>query len=473
MERTLDAVDRDLDASLARLFELLRIESVSTDPAYRDACRAAADWCAGTLAGIGFAAEVRPTAGHPMVVAHGGPPDARPHVLFYGHYDVQPPDPLELWRTPPFEPHRLRDENGREIVRARGASDDKGQVMTFIEACRALVAAGGGLPVRVTVLLEGEEECGSPSLAPFIEAHAGELGADIALVCDTGMWDAATPAITTMLRGLLLEEVVVSAASRDLHSGMFGGPAPNPIHLLAGIVAGLHDADGRVALPGFYDGVAAPSARARAQWDALGFDEAAFLAGIGVAQAAGERGRGVLEKIWARPACDVNGIVGGYTGTGSKTVIPAEASAKVSFRLVAGQDPEAVSAAFRDFVRARLPAGCAARFIRHGADPAVAFDLAGPFFEAARAALADEFGRAPALIGCGGSIPIVGTFRRRLGMDSLLIGFALDDDRIHSPNEKYDLSSFRHGIRSWVRILHALGRSGAAPAAAARGEERG
>lgn len=456
MDGTLQAIERNLEASLTRLDEFLRIESVSTDPAYRQSCQEAARWCADTLADIGFSASVRQTAGHPMVVAHGGPEDARPHVLFYGHYDVQPPDPLELWETPPFEPQHIRDAGGREIIRARGASDDKGQLMTLIEACRALRETKGALPVRVTVLLEGEEECGSPSLAPFIGENADELAADIALVCDTAMWNAETPAITSMLRGLLLEEIIVTGPDRDLHSGMFGGPAPNPIHLLARIVADLHDADGRVALPGFYDGVGEPPEAVRAQWAGLDFDEARFLADIGLTRAAGEPGRSVLEKLWARPTCDVNGIVGGYTGKGSKTVIPSRASAKVSFRLVGAQDPKEISARFRDFVAARVPDGCKIEFLRHGADPAISFALDGAWFEAARAALKSEFGREAALIGCGGSIPIVGTFKRRLGIDSLLIGFALDDDRIHSPNEKYDLASFRHGIRSWARILEEL-----------------
>lgn len=456
VEKVLEAVDRGLDDSLARLFELLRIPSVSTDPAHTDDCRAAARWCADALGEIGFEASVRDTHGHPMVVGHAGRGVPGPHVLFYGHYDVQPPDPLDKWETPPFEPRRAKAADGRDIIVARGASDDKGQLMTFLEAARAFVEAEGEIPLPVTVLLEGEEECGSKSLEPFLAANEDELRADVALVCDTAMWNAETPAITSMLRGLLLEEVFITAASRDLHSGMFGGPALNPIHVLALIIAGLHGEGGRVMLPGFYDGVGELPDAVRGRWDELNFDEAKFLADIGLSQAAGEAGRGVLEKLWSRPTCDVNGIIGGYTGEGSKTVIPATASAKFSFRLVADQEPQKIAESFRAFVRARLPAGCTAEFIRHGADPAISFDLAGPYFEAARKALSDEFGVEAALIGCGGSIPIVGVFKRQLKMDALLVGFALDDDRIHSPNEKYDLSSFHRGIRSWVRILDAL-----------------
>ncbi|MDP2620335.1 MAG: M20/M25/M40 family metallo-hydrolase [Hyphomicrobiales bacterium] len=456
VEKVLERVDRELDHSVERLFELLRIASISTDPAYRQDCRAAALWCADALGEIGFDASVRETQGLPIVVGHAGRGKPGPHVLFYGHYDVQPPDPLALWETPPFEPRRARSADGSEIIVARGASDDKGQLMTFLEACRAFKDDESDIPVPVTVLLEGEEECGSKSLEPFIAANEDELKADVALVCDTAMWNAETPAITSMLRGLLLEEVIVTAASRDLHSGMFGGPALNPIHVLALIIAGLHGEGGRVVLPDFYDGVGELPDEVRAQWEGLDFDETKFLADIGLGAPAGEADRGVLEKLWSRPTCDVNGIIGGYTGEGSKTVIPAKASAKFSFRLVGGQDPERISKSFREFVRARLPVGCTAEFIRHGGDAAISFSLDGPYFEAARKGLAEEFGKEAALIGCGGSIPIVGSFKRRLKMDSLLVGFGLDDDRIHSPNEKYNLSSFHHGMRSWVRILDAL-----------------
>jgi acetylornithine deacetylase/succinyl-diaminopimelate desuccinylase-like protein len=450
-------IDDALDESLERLFALLRIPSVSTDPAYAQPCRNAADWLQRDLSSMGFEASTRPTQGHPMVVAHWreeGAGDA-PHVLFYGHYDVQPADPLELWDTPPFEPRIAESPNGQVIV-ARGACDDKGQLMTFVEACRAWIAETGGLPVNVTVLLEGEEESGSKSIGPFLEENREELAADLALVCDTGMWDRDTPAITTMLRGLVYEEVTITAADRDLHSGLFGGAARNPIQVLARILASLHDETGHVTIPGFYDGVQELPEAVRQQWTELGFDAIGFLSQVGLAVPAGETERSVVEQIWSRPTCEFNGIVGGYIGEGAKTVIPSKASAKVSFRLVGEQDPRAVSDAFRDFVRARLPSDCTAEFSSHGMSPALQLPFDSPYLDRARDALQAEFGRPAALIGSGGSIPIVGEFKRMLGMDTLLIGFGLDDDRVHSPNEKYDLESFRRGARSWARVLGAL-----------------
>ena len=459
VDLVLARADTGLNASLERLFELLRIRSISTDPAYAADCTKAAEWCADTLREIGFDASVRPASGHPMVVGHGGPANAALHVLFYGHYDVQPVDPLNLWEKPPFEPRLAKGAEGQDIIVARGACDDKGQFMTFVEACRAYRDAGRELPVRVTVLLEGEEECGSSGLDDFLHANRDELVSDLVLVCDTEMWNAQTPAITSMLRGALLEEVFIDAASCDLHSGIYGGAARNPIRVLTRIIADLHDDEGRITIPGFYDGVEELSAAQRELWDGLGFDAAHFLGGVGLSVPAGEKKRSVLEQVWSRPTCDVNGIVGGYIGEGSKTVIPATASAKISFRLVGNQDPEAISRNFRQFVQSRLPSDCKARFLRHGADPAVSFALQGPYFEAARAALNAEFGCETALVGCGGSIPIVRTFKTSFGMDSLLVGFGLDDDKVHSPNEKYNLSSFHHGIRSWVRIIDKLGET--------------
>ncbi|MFL5046390.1 MAG: M20/M25/M40 family metallo-hydrolase [Xanthobacteraceae bacterium] len=451
----LNRIDADLDQSLERLFAFLRIPSISTDPAYKDHCRLAADHIAADLASIGFTTSVRPTAGHPVVIGAAGN-GAGPHVLFYGHYDVQPVDPLDLWETPPFEPRLAKLAGGRKIIVARGACDDKGQVMTFVEACRAFKAVTGSLPLGIKIVIEGEEECGSKSLPAFVEASAAELKADLALVCDTNMWDAGTPAITTSLRGLVYEEVTIHAADRDLHSGLFGGAAQNPIRVLTRILAAIHDDDGRITIPGFYDGVHELPTDIRRQWEALGLEPESFLGQVGLKIPAGEKDRLLIEQLSSRPTCDVNGIVGGYTGEGSKTVIPAQASAKVSFRLVGDQDPERIRDAFRAFVRARLPADCRAEFISHAAAPAIALDWGMPALGAARRALAEEWGKDAALIGSGASIPIVADFKRMLGMDTLLIGFGLDDDRIHSPNEKYDLASFHHGIRSWARILAAL-----------------
>lgn len=283
LDRVLTRIDSDFDASLDRLFDLLKIKSISTDPAFKGDCRAAADWLAAELSALGIASEVRDTTGHPMVVGHRRDEAAAgPHVLFYGHYDVQPVDPLDLWERDPFDPAVVTREDGSKIIVARGAADDKGQLMTFVEAARAWINETGGLPVPVTILLEGEEESGSPSLHPFLEANKDELSCDLALVCDTGMWDRNTPAITTMLRGLVGEEITITAANRDLHSGMFGGAARNPIHVLASILDGLHDETGRVTLPNFYDGVIDMPADVTALWEKLGFDHETFLGGVGL-----------------------------------------------------------------------------------------------------------------------------------------------------------------------------------------------
>ena len=455
LDAVLARIDADLDQAIERLFALLRIKSISTDPAYAADCRAAADWLASDLESIGFRSTVHETPGHPIVVGHAREA-AGPSALFYGHYDVQPVDPLELWQSDPFAPVIETLPDGRKVIRARGAADDKGQVMTFIEACRAWRAVTGELPLGLSVIIEGEEESGGVNLPPFLEAHGEELKADIGLVCDTGMLDPETPAITTMLRGLCGEEIVIEAADRDLHSGMYGSAAANPNHVLARILADLHDAEGRVTLPGFYDGVPELPEALRASWAELDVDPAAFLGGVGLGVPAGEAGRSVLEMIWSRPTAEVNGMGGGYQGAGFKTVIPARASAKVSFRLVFDQDPHAIRAAFRAYVRDRLPEDCRVTFIEHGSGRAIAFPSEAPAFAQAQAALSAEWGKPAVFIGCGGSIPVTHDLKTTLGMDVVLAGFGLDDDRVHSPNEKYDLTSFHKGMRSWARILAAL-----------------
>jgi acetylornithine deacetylase/succinyl-diaminopimelate desuccinylase-like protein len=458
-DAALDRIDADLDAALERLFRLVRFQSVSTDPAYATECRKAADWLAGDLAAIGFDVRIAETPGHPIVVGHHAGPrggERAPHLLFYGHYDVQPVDPIGLWQGDPFAPELRSREDGSRYIHGRGAADDKGQLMTFVEACRAWKAATGALPCRVSVLIEGEEESGGASLPAFLDEHRDELAADIALICDTGMFDVDTPAITTMLRGNVADQVTIHAASRDLHSGMYGGAAQNPIHVLTRILAAMHGDDGRIAIPGFYEGVHEVPPAIKAQWDRLGFDAGEFLGAIGLSEPWGRHGYSALEHLWSRPTAEVNGIWGGYTGAGFKTVIPAEASAKVSFRLVGEQDPEHVRECFRAFVRDRLPADCRAEFTGRAGGFATVMPTADPAFEKARRALTEEWGREAAFIGCGGSIPVVGLLKSRLGMDSLLIGFALDDDRMHSPNEKYELTSFHKGARSWARVLGAL-----------------
>ncbi|MDZ4094072.1 MAG: M20/M25/M40 family metallo-hydrolase [Paracoccaceae bacterium] len=453
LDAVLARIDQNLPEATDRLLDLLRIPSISTDPAFAQDCDRAADWLVKDLENMGFSASKRPTAGHPMVVAHCD--GAGPHLLFYGHYDVQPVDPLALWHHAPFDPQIEETPKGR-VIRGRGASDDKGQLMTFLEACRAWKAVHGTLPGKLTIFLEGEEESGSPSLIPFLQDNADELRADIALICDTGLFESTAPAIVTMLRGLLGEEVTIHGPAKDLHSGMYGGAAINPIRVLARIIASLHDDQGRITVPGFYEGVSELPDAIRAQWQNLAFDHAKFLGDVGLSVPAGEQDRTPLEMIWSRPTCEVNGIEGGYTGDGFKTVLPSQAHAKISFRLVGDQDPHLIRENFRAYVRAMLPPDCTVEFHGHGASPAGVMQITDPAFEIARKALGEEWGRAAAYVGCGGSIPIAGYFKTHLGMDAMLLGFGRDDDQIHSPNEKYDMESFHKGIRSWARILARL-----------------
>jgi acetylornithine deacetylase/succinyl-diaminopimelate desuccinylase-like protein len=456
----LHAADSAFEHSLGRLFELMRIPSISTDAAYKADCEAAARWLVQDLSQLGFDASVRETPGRPMVVAHYTPKQAAaklPHVLFYGHYDVQPVDPVELWKTAPFNPTRKTDEDGVDRIYGRGSADDKGQLMTFVEAARAWISAAGSLPIKATFLIEGEEESGSPSLVEFLKANRAELSCDAAFICDSNMWDARTPAITTRLRGLVHEELTITGPRLDLHSGLYGGPAMNPIRVLTKIIAALHDKTGKVTIPGFYDGVNPLPAKTHKQWQALKFSDRKFLGEVGLKQAAGEKGKSVLEQIWARPTAEVNGIWGGYTGAGTKTVLPSQAHAKFTFRLVGQQKPDKVLKAFQRMVKGLVPKDCKVEFSGHGGGaPASEISEDNIYIRKAAAALQAEFKREAVLMGSGGSIPIVRYFKDILGMDSVLVGFGLNDDAIHSPNEKYNVSSFQRGIRSWVRIIGGL-----------------
>lgn len=458
LDAVLNRIDQDIDQSVERLFELLRIQSISTDPAYKDQCRAAAEHVAADLTSIGFDTSVRPTDGHPVVVGKSNGVSG-PRVLFYGHYDVQPVDPLNLWKTPPFEPRIETLPDGRKIIVARGACDDKGQFMTFVEACRAYKAVTGKLPLNITTMIEGEEECGSRNLPAFVRDNAEEFKLDLALVCDTAMWDAETPSITTSLRGLVYEDVKITCADRDLHSGVFGGAAQNPIRLLAKILGAMWDDNGRVTIPGFYDGVPELPDDIKADLKGLGLTEEKFLGPIGLKHSAGEKDRMLIEQVTTRPTAEINGIIGGYTGEGAKTVIPGEASAKVSFRLVGDQDPQKIRDNFRAFVKARLPDDCKVEFGNFGLGGALQLSFDNPALNKARDVLGDEWGKKAVAVGAGGSIPIVTDFKSVLGMDSLLVGFALDDDRVHSPNEKFDLKCYHKGIRSWARILDVLSQA--------------
>ncbi len=455
LDPVLAHIDADLPRATERLMELLRIPSISTDPAYKGDCDTAADWLVADLLSIGFNASKRPTRGHPMVVAHSG--GEGPHLLFYGHYDVQPVDPLNLWDRDPFDPQIEDTDNGR-VIRGRGAADDKGQLMTFIEACRAWKSVHGTLPANISLFFEGEEESGSPSLVPFMQENAKELTADIALICDTGLYGENTPAIITQLRGLLGEEITITGPDKDLHSGMYGGIAMNPARVLAKIIAALHDDDGRITVPDFYNGVPELSNDLAAAWANLHFDAKAFLGKVDLSEPAGEKGRSPLEMIWSRPTCEVNGIWSGYTGDGFKTVLPSRAHAKISFRLVGQQDPHEIRNNFRKMVQDMVPVDCDVQFHGHGASAASQMTTTHPAFDRARKALSDEWPHPAAYVGAGGSIPIAGHFKDILNMDAMLIGFGKDDDAIHSPNEKYDLSSFHKGMRSWARILDAISK---------------
>jgi acetylornithine deacetylase/succinyl-diaminopimelate desuccinylase-like protein len=445
-----DYLSGQRDRQLGELFDFLRIPSVSTDPAKKPEVRAAATFIAAKLAELGAQVEVFDTPGHPAVFASLGHDDSVPTVLIYGHYDVQPPEPLELWTSPPFEP-TLRD--GR--IFARGASDDKGQLYAHVKGVEASLASGG-LPVNVRFLIEGEEEIGSPNLAALIHDHKERLAADVVLISDGGMVAPDTPTITYGLRGLAYLEVRVMGAAHDLHSGGYGGGVPNPIHALATIIAGLKDDAGRVTVPGFYDDVLELSTEERRQIAALGVDEAAFAAEIGLEATPGERGYSLLERLWARPTLDVNGIGGGFQGEGAKTVIPARAMAKISCRLVPDQDPRDVVAKLTARIGALAPAGVKVEVVNlHGGKP-VLTALDSPAVRAVAAASEEVFGKPTVFARTGGTIPVVSIFQSVLGAEVILLGLGLDSDRAHSPDERFDLHNYYRGIHVSARVLAAF-----------------
>ncbi len=443
--------------AIARLCEFLSIASISTDPEYADHCQAAAEWIAERLNRLEISAELMESDGHPVVVAktdEAGP--NAPRMLFYGHYDVQPPDPVEKWDSPPFSPS-IRD--GR--IYARGACDDKGQLMTFIEAVRAWRQAGKKLPVNITVLIEGDEEQGSHGLEAFIANHRELLSADVAIVSDTAMWcntptGEPIPAITYGLRGLLYYDVKLYGPTRDLHSGVYGGMMSNPATELMLVLGQLFDADHHITVPEFYDDVQTPTEAEREMWQALAFDDAKFAASIGVDALHGVAGFDTLQRGWARPSCDVNGLYGGYMGEGAKTVIPTFAGAKVSFRLAADQNPQKIDEAFRGWLDERTPPGCRWEITDHGQATPVIVPIDSPYLTAAKAALAAGFGQPPVLVREGATIPVVALFKQLLNIDTMLIGFGQNDDAIHSPNEKFDLINFRNGCRTHAALLSEL-----------------
>ena len=451
-----DYLRKHREDHLVKLFELLRLPSIACladSPGQPDACRLAADWLSGHLKELGLQADVRPTGGRPCVIAKARVSDDVPTLLIYGHYDVQPPEPLDAWESPPFEP-AVRDG----YIYARGACDDKGRLFAHLMAVEAWQRAGGGLPVNVTILLEGEEEIGSPNLESFLAEHKGDLSAHAALISDSGFFAEGVPSITYALRGLLYLEVTLTGARQDVHSGEHGGALANPINSLAKMIAQMHTPDGRVTIPGFYDDVLALTDSERQEWAKLPFDETEYAASLGVdVLAGGEKGFGILERRWARPTLDCNGIVGGHTGAGAKTIIPASASTKITTRLVPNQDPEKIAAGFRQFLAERTPAGTRATMsISAGARP-VLLAKDSPAMEAAKASYLESFGRESAFIRCGATVPVTELIQRLLGLDAVLLGLGLPDDNLHGPNERFRLDHLWRGSVASAAFMQQIG----------------
>jgi len=445
-----------LDESRGRfeeeLCELLRVPSVSADSTRRGDMRQAAQWLHAQFEGLGLASSVVDTAGPPLVYAESPPVPGAPRVLVYGHYDVQPADPVGEWLTPPFEPTR-RDGN----LFARGATDDKGQLLTHLKSVEAWLATRGPLPVQVKFLIEGEEEIGSENLERYLGEHREQLACDIVVISDTSQFGDGIPAITYGLRGIAYFELRLTGPNQDLHSGVFGGAVVNPANALTRLLAAVVDDSGRIRVPGFYADVVPLTERERAEFAALPFDERAFREQIGVDAVAGEEGFTTLERRWARPSFDINGIWGGYQGEGGKTVLPCRAAAKFSFRLVPRQQPRQVALALRPFLESLCPAGLRMELVEmHGA-PGVLVPLDSPFMTAAATAVERGFGRRPVFIREGGSIPIVTRFKEALGADTLLLGWGREDDHAHGPNEKFSLADFHRGIRASAWLWEELG----------------
>lgn len=462
----LAAIDGGLQESLSRLESFLRIPSIATDPAYDGECTRAADWMVDYFKDLGFAAKTHATTGQPAVIAEYAPPRGAgsasrhvPHILFYGHYDVQPAVPLDLWFSPPFEPRRGKGKSGRDAIFARGAADDKGQVMSFTEASRAWLSVHGSLPFRLTVLIEGDEEGDASVIDRFVAANKAMLKADVVVICDTGLWDDTLPAIVTSLRGCVSDEVTISGPRIDLHSGYYGGAAMNPLRVLSSILGRMFDDKGRITIPAFYRDVKVPTKAERQRMAAIRFDPKAYLKAVGLSESAGEKAFSPLEQMWVRPTAEINGIWGGYIGPGGKTVIPSQAHAKLTFRTVAGQNPKHLQACFRAFVRSHLPAGFKANFAKKTEQAAaVSVRNDSVWIAAAARALQSEWGVPAVIAGEGGSIPVVESFKKHLGLDSVLMGWVRDDDALHSPNEKYDIECYHRGMRSFAHFFHEISK---------------
>jgi len=435
------------------LFELLRFASVSADPKYAKEVRKAAEDCRRQLKELGLTTELVETPGHPLIVAESPPVPGKPVALVYGHYDVQPPEPLDEWISPPFDP-TVREGN----VYARGATDDKGQMLTHVKSVEAWIKTVGKLPLQVKFLIEGEEEVGSENLESFVEQNRKRLACDCVVISDCCQFGRGLPAITYGLRGIMYFEVRLRGPRQDLHSGTFGGGVTNPAGALVAMLAALKDESGRVRVPGFYDDVVPLTDREREEYKSLPFDEAQYMEQLGVTGLSGETGYTTLERRWARPSCDINGLTSGYQGEGAKTVLPAQASAKFSFRLVPDQDPKKITAALREFLTPLVPPGIQMDLCEYHGAPGVLVPLDSPYIHAAAAAIETGFGRPPVFIREGGSIPIVTTFAQQLGADVLLLGWGQNDDNTHSPNEKFSLADYHRGIRSSAYLWRELAK---------------
>ncbi len=452
LEQALQFATSHQEEHLNQLIDLLRIPSVSTLPEHKEDVQRTAHWLVEHMASIGIQeARIMPTAGHPVVYGQWMADDERPTVLVYGHYDVQPVDPVEEWRSDPFQP-QIRGDN----LYARGASDDKGQLFVHLKAAEAYLKTAGQLPVNVKYLFEGEEEVGSENLPPFIEEQRALLAADVAVISDGAIVGPEVPAITYALRGLTYMEVEVTGPAHDLHSGAFGGAVHNPLEVLAGIISQLKDERGRITIPGFYDRVLPLTEEERAEMRRVPFDEERFRRETGVPRTWGEEGYSVLEQISARPTLEINGFIGGFTGAGSKTVLPARAMAKISMRLVPEQDPNEIARLFQDYVEKISPDTVQVSIrTMTGAEPAL-MDRSGPEMQAAALAYEKGFGARPVFSREGGSIPVVSLLSKVLGLSTLMINFGLPDDNLHAPNEKLYLPNFYRGIKTIVYFLDAL-----------------
>jgi succinyl-diaminopimelate desuccinylase len=467
MAQTTTDIQQYLDENASRfqddLLEWLKMASVSTDPAFAPEVRRAAEWLKNRFDQLGFSSELIETSGHPIVYAESPPVEGAPVVLVYGHYDVQPPDPLNLWTSPPFEPV-IRDNK----VYARGSTDDKGQLLTHVLSCEGWMHAAGSLPLQIKFLIEGEEECGSQGLKEYLAGEYNDrtdpprerLAADICVISDSSQYGPGQPAITYGLRGLAYFELRLTGPNRDLHSGGFGGAVANPANALCRMMAALHDQQGRVQVPGFYDDVQELTAAEQDEFRSLNFDDRELMQDLEVSALPGEPGFSSLERRWARPTCDINGIWGGYQGEGAKTVLPAKASAKFSFRLVPNQDPKKIGVALRSWLTGLCPPGIRMELIDMHGDPGVVVPLDNRFVEPAADAIETAFGKRPVFIRSGGTIPVVGYFKQLLGIDTLLLGWGQEDDNPHSPNEKFSLADYQRGIKASAELWQNIAATG-------------